>query len=109
MNDLSVFLNTRVKDSGVLAWIGNKGLAPVRYLCNGKTILVTFRGSDDSDNKIEIHRVASFHWLGDRHRSKTYPFLQSASTGMIKAALSVIFVLPGLIIGAAFKGLAYLS
>jgi|HubBroStandDraft_4_1064222.scaffolds.fasta_scaffold165180_1 hypothetical protein len=109
MKDLAVFLNTRVEDSGALAWIGDKGLAPVRYLCNGKTILVEFRGSDDSDNKIEIHHVTSFHKQGAQNRAKTYHDLQSSSTGMIKTVLSVVFLIPGLMVGAVFKGLAYLS
>lgn len=106
MNSLCAFLNTRVEGSGALAWIGDKGLAPFRYLFNGKTIRVQPR---ESDQEIEIHHVASFHKRGDWNSSRTNYSLKSSSTGMIKAALSVVFLIPGLILGAAFKGLAYLS
>lgn len=102
MSSLCVFLNTRVESSGALAWIGDKGLAPFRYLFNGKTIRIQPR---KSDKEIEIHHVASFHKRGTF--SRTNYDLKSSSTGMIKAALSVVFLIPGFIIGAAFKGLAY--
>ncbi len=105
MNGLSVFLNSRVENSGVLAWIGDKGLAPFRYLFNGATICVQPR---DSDKEIEIHHVASFHRFGINHASNTGNFLRSSSTGMIQTALSIVFLIPGFIIGAAFKGAAYL-
>ena len=105
MGDLCIFLNSRVENSGALAWIGDKGLAPFRYLFNGKTIRVQPR---ESDQEIEIHHVASFHKRGDWNSSSTDWTLQSSSTGMIKAVLSVVFLMPGLILGAAFKGLAYL-
>ena len=55
MGDLCIFLNSRVENSGALAWIGDKGLAPFRYLFNGKTIRVQPR---ESDQEIEIHHVA---------------------------------------------------
>jgi hypothetical protein len=106
MNGLCVFLNSRVENSGALAWIGDKGLAPFRYLFNGATIRVQRRGSD---NIIEIHHVASFHKSGNSHSSRTSTVLRSSSTGMIKAVLSIVLLIPGIIIGAAFKGLAYLS
>lgn len=106
MSDLCIFLNSRVESSGAFAWIGDKGLAPFRYLFNGKTIRVQLR---ESDQEIEIHHVASFHKEGHYNCSRTNSKLQSSSTGMIKAALSVVFLIPGLILGAAFKGLAYLS
>lgn len=106
MGNLCIFLNSRVENSGALAWIGDKGLAPFRYLFNGKTIRVQPR---ESDQEIEIHHVASFHKRGDWNSSRTNYSLKSSSTGMIKAALSVVLLIPGLILGAAFKGLAYLS
>jgi hypothetical protein len=105
MSDLCIFLNTRVENSGALAWIGNKGLVPFRYLFNGKTIRVQSR---ESDQEIEIHHVASFHKQGTQNYSETNGDLQSSSTGMIKTALSIVFLIPGVILGAAFKGLAYL-
>src|SRR3569832_1294265 len=105
MRDSCIFLNCRVENSGTLAWIGDKGLAPFRYLFNGKTILVE---SSESDKKIKIHQVTTIHKRGDRNASSTSWNIRSSSTGMIKAALSVVFLIPGLILGAPFKGLAYL-
>lgn len=105
MNSLCVFLNTRVESSGALAWIGDKGLAPFRYLFNGKTIRIR---PHNNDEEIEIHHVASFHRRGKENHSRTNWRLTSSSTGMIKTALSVVFLIPGVILGAAFKGLAYL-
>lgn len=105
MNDLCIFLNTRVENSGALAWIGDKSLAPFRYLFHGKTIRVQPR---TLDKEIEIHHVASFDKRGEGNYSSTNWNLKSSSTGMIKTALSIVFLIPGFILGAAFKGLAYL-
>lgn len=106
MIDVSIFLNTRVENSGALAWIGDKGLAPYRYLFNGKTMQVQPR---DSDKVIEVHHVEAFHVDGDWNYSKTNPFLRSESTGMIKTILSIVLLIPGIIVGIVFKALAYLS
>jgi hypothetical protein len=106
MNDLCIFLNSRVENSGALAWIGDKGLAPFRYLFNGKTIRIQPR---KSDQEIEIHHVTSFHKKDYWNSSRTNGSLKSSSTGMIKAALSIVLLIPGLVLGAAFKGLACLS
>lgn len=106
MSDVCIFLNTRVENSGALAWIGNKGLAPFRYLFNGKTMLVQPR---DSDKAIEIHHVNSFHIDGDLNTSNTTIFINSESTGMIKTILSIVLFIPGFIVGVIFKALAYLS
>jgi hypothetical protein len=105
MSNLCIFLNARVENSGALAWIGDKGLAPFRYFFNGKTIRVQQR---TTDQEIEIHHVASFHKRGNWNSSSTNWNLKSSSTGMIKTALSIVFLIPGFILGATFKGLAYL-
>lgn len=105
MSSLCVFLNTRIEGSGTLASIGDKGLAPFRYLFNGKTIRIQPRASEQ---EIEIHHVASFHKMGEWNCSRTNRSLKSSSTGMIKTALSVVFLIPGFILGAAFKGLSCL-
>ena len=104
MNNLYVFFNTSVEASGRLAWIGDRGLAPFRYLFNGKTIRIQPR---DSDQEIEIHHVASFHKDGGWNWSRTNIHLKSSSTSMIKTAISVVLLIPGLFL-SAFKGLAYL-
>jgi len=104
MRDLYIFLNCRVENSGALAWIGDKGLAPFRYLFNGKAIRIQNRPNQETI----IHHVAAFHKIGGLNSSSTNFNLTSSSTGMIKAALSVVFLIPGLILGAPFKGLAYL-
>jgi hypothetical protein len=106
MSDVCIFLNTRVENSGTLAWIGDKGLAPYRYLFNGKTMQVQPR---DSDKVIEIHHVEAFHEDGDWNYSKSNGLLRSESTGMIKTILSIVLLVPGIIVGIVFKVLAYLS
>ena len=104
MNDLSIFLNTEVVNSGVLSWIGDAGLAPFRYLFNGKTISIETRASG---RRIEIHHVASFHERGVWNGSTSNSTLRSASTSMIKTVLAIVLLVPGLLL-SIFKGLAYL-
>src|SRR5580658_7637403 len=106
MYDICVFLNTRVENSGVLAWIGDKGLSPFRYLFNGRTIRI-IRGEWGNPD-IEVHRVASFHKRGWQNSSRTNEYLTSSFTNLTKTILSIVFLIPGMILGAAFKGLAYL-
>lgn len=105
MNDICIFLNARVENSEALAWMGDKALTPFRYLFNGKTIRIQPRASDQ---QIEIHHVASFHSKGNDNCSLTDWKLKSSSTGMIKTVISIVFLIPGLIVGAPFKALAYL-
>lgn len=105
MTSLCIFLNTHIENSGTLAWLSGKGLAPFRYLFNGKTIRVQ---QSDSNKIIGIHHVASFHTEGSWNHSATAWSLKSSSKGMSKTALAIVFLIPGLILGAAFKGLAYL-
>lgn len=85
-----IFFNTKVENSGALAWIGDKGLAPFRCLFNGKSVFSIYGTGSRECMSISIPR-ASF-----------------SSTGMFRTAFSVILLIPGLILGAAFKGLAYL-
>jgi hypothetical protein len=104
MSHLSIFFNTRVENSGTLAWIGDKGLAPFRYLCNGKTIQIE---CSQSNQKGTIHHVRSFHREGSDHYSRTNFALESSSTGLIKTALSIVLLAPGLLLGTLFKGMSY--
>lgn len=96
MNNLSIFFNTRVENSGAIAWIGDKGLIPFRYLFNGKTISIQIQDSDQKT--IEIYHMPSF-----QKRSEGLSL-----AGMIKTALSIVLLIPGLLAGGLFKGLAYL-
>lgn len=105
MNNLSTFLNVRIENSGALAWIGDKGLAPFRYLFNGRTVRIR---TGKSDQVVKIHHVASFHKNGWWNFSRTNMNFHSSRTSMIKTALAVVLLIPGLILGAAIKGVAYL-
>lgn len=102
--NVCIFFNTRIENSGALTWIGDKGLAPFRYLFNGRTIRIETR---DSDQEIEIHHVASFHKSGDWNTSESNYGLKSSSTNMIKTVLSIVFLVPGLLL-STFKAAAYL-
>ena len=93
MRDVCIFFNTRVENAGTLSQIGDLGLAPMRYLCGGKTIHLETAGQT-----VTIHSVASFHHRGDWNTSKKLYQLKSSSTHMIKAVLSVITVVPGLLL-----------
>jgi hypothetical protein len=99
------FFNSRAENTGALAWIGDKGLAPFRYLCNGKTVHIQW---NKSTQETTIHHVASFHCKGSRHHSRTNFNLNSSSTGLIKTAFSIVLLAPGLLLGTLFKGMSYL-
>lgn len=103
MNNLCLFFNAKVENSGVLAGIGDLGLAPFRYLFNGKTIRVEHH----ANQTIEIHHVASFHKLGCKNVSRSTHELKSSPTGMIKTVCAVVFLIPGLVV-AVSKIFAYL-
>ncbi len=53
-----------------------------------------------------VHSVDSFRTRG---RSRSNINLMSSPRGMIKTVLSILFLLPGILLGAVFKGLAYSS
>jgi hypothetical protein len=103
MINLCTFLNTRIENSGSLAWLGDKALTPVRYLFDGRTFRI-----DLKDQTIAIHRVASFAKVGDLNSSRTNSELKSSSTGLVRTALAIVLIVPGFIIGIAFKGVSYL-
>jgi hypothetical protein len=103
---VSVFFNTTVEGSGTLSWIGDTALTPVRYLFRGKSVWIEPDVTDES--KIYVDHVASFHKTGSRHSSKTEEELCSSSTGMFKTLIAIVCLIPGLIIGLAFKMSAYL-
>lgn len=105
MSHLCVFLNTKIENSGILAWTGNTSLASFRYLFNGRTVQIF---QNDPQKDPEIHHVDSFHKRGRSNMSKTNMWLESKSTGLVKTILAIIFIVPGLIIGSAFKALSYL-
>lgn len=109
MINLSVFLNTKVENAGCLAWMGDLGLASARYLFDGNTVRIEGNGNFD----FHIHHVTSFHKAGDNNISATTDRLGyavgSARKACWKTALAVVLLVPGLIIGSIFKGLAYLS
>jgi hypothetical protein len=102
MNPVCRFLNTRIENSGALAWMGDMALTPVRYLFNGSTLRIDMQ-------KLEVHRIASFHAEGSSNRSYSDPWLESQPTGMIQTALAVALLVPGLLVGVILKGLSYLS
>ena len=103
MNCVNLFLKTEIEGTGLLSWVGNCGLAPYRYLFNGKTVRV----EADKDNQVHVHHVASFHPRGKYHRSKTEWDLKSEETSFYKLVLAIVFLIPGLILSVC-KALSYL-
>lgn len=104
-DDVDIFLNFRVENSGALAWIGDKCLAPFRYItCHGKTVRIQ---RPDTKEEIEIHCVPSFHKRAIVYSTSGINQMYQP-TPMIKIALLIMTLIPT-VVGAAIKGLAYLS
>lgn len=99
MNNVSIFLNTKIEGSGVLSWIGDQGLAPVRYLFNGKTVRI----EQEEQKEPVIYHIESFHNRGEFNIKRK---LSSSSTSRIRAIAAVAFLIPGLVL-SVFKLLAY--
>lgn len=113
MNPICLFLNTKIENTGDLAYLGNLGLAPVRYLLGGKTVRTSYDGA------LHICHVASFHEKGELNTCKEWsprpknpmakepwgrpemrPFT-SSSTSLTKTILSILFLVPGLFLSLA--------
>ena len=90
MNQLSIFFNTKVEDSGKLAWIGDMGLVPFRYLFNGSTALVEFSAEHPT-------RVQCFNSCRKDERK---------AVKMLKTIVAILLVVPGVVLGLT-KILAY--
>lgn len=103
MNNLVIFSSTNVQGSGIASSFGNTCLTPVRYLFHGKTVEIVSKELFQ-----EVHHVSSFH-KSDLYCSKSNSGLKSASTGFLQTVAAIITLIPGLFIGAIFKGLSYLS
>lgn len=105
MNSLNFFLKTEIEGTGALSWVGNLGLAPYRYLFNGKTVSVV---TDKTDNQVvHVHDVSSFHNNGADHHSTTEYDLVSSEKAFYKLVLAVVLLIPGLILSVC-KALSYL-
>jgi hypothetical protein len=91
LKDVSIFFNAKIDNSGILSEIGDLGLAPLRYLCGGKTMRVITQ-----EQVVTIHSIASFHKDGEHHYSETTYALTSSPTHMLKALGSVLLIVPGL-------------
>lgn len=103
MHSFSLFLNTRIENQGICCALGNAALIPYRYLFNGRTIRII---KTEKDHK--IHHVLSFHPLGNRNTSLNCPDLSSSKRSMLKTALAIMTLLPGLFVGVLFKTVGYL-
>jgi hypothetical protein len=103
LKDVCVFFNTRIENAGTLSQIGDLGLAPLRYLCGGKTVQLFIEGRE-----VTIHSVASFHKEGKGHVSISEYTLRSSPTHMLKALGSVLLIVPGLFLAVA-KLVAYMA
>lgn len=105
MSDLNIFFNTRFEcqgDSlGVAGAVGRLGdwfLTPVRYLFDGNKI--TFSNNKGVLNPVNCENEYSISGANPKNKP-TKNFLRTTAF--------IILLLPGTIIGAAFKGLCYLS
>lgn len=103
MNGACLFFNTQIKNSGLLATIGDAGLAPLRDLLGGRTVEIVKNG----DDAWEMHHVRSFHKNGEFNRSTSNWKLHSSPTSQIKTLAAIALLIPGLVL-SIFKALAYL-
>ena len=110
MHNISVFFNSRTvnKDSFGFADVpvafGDWCLTPVRCLFNGNKVTVSTRdGIVQVDHEKEYaqenieHAVYNLYGFGKPKRTYT------------RVILAIVFLVPGVIIGSAFKGLGYLA
>src|ERR1700733_1934683 len=100
MNHCEVHFNTHeARHQGIAAWIGGWGLAPIRYLFNGRDVAIL---SPD-----EVHHVASFHAKGKENRSSTnYRMMWSESKSTGRTLLAIGLLIPGLVL-SIFKLISY--
>lgn len=99
MSDLSIFLNTEIKNSGLLSSIGNKGLAPVRYFFGGKTFQINpiFQTNPHPNLDGGLYCVSSFTGYSGENKEFCGD-LVSSEKRWYKTALAVIALIPGLLI-----------
>lgn len=94
-SDLKVFFQMRIANAGMYANIGDWFLTPIRHF-SGRDITI----AEDRYQGAEVTSLAPYKY---QHRSDTetweYPWL--------KTAFLISFLVPGLIIGSIFKGIAY--
>jgi len=105
MNDLKIFLNTRVENSGKWAEVGDKCLTPVRYLFSGQTFSIKDNIMLSGGNKTSlVSSQLSFPSPSGLQKLHKQP----AKKKTLYTALAIVFLLPGLV-GVAFKAASYLS
>lgn len=122
MNQVNVFLNTKVHNTGWLSAVGNFFLAPTRFLFSGKTIKIE-RDSNTGFMKPggQLAKVTSFfvpslaEWEPSYKKfSKQDPLLESTSWGhgvdivLLPIIMAVLFI-PFAVIGSIFKAFSYLD
>lgn len=100
MSHIATFLNTKVENTGVLSDLGNFGLTPVRYLFGGQTMRYSPATGSVS--------IPLFHPEGAQNQLRSAgSYFVSSETGMIKTALAIICLVPGIFL-AIFKMLSYI-
>ena len=115
MNDLTLFLNTKIANTGILSAVGNVLLAPIRLFCSGKT--VAFR------EKNQFIRVSTFNlgaagyefgpYTVKLSKQEVTPRLQSSPWGLgVDMILAPIFMMavfiPCLCLGSILKALSFI-
>lgn len=95
----NIFLNTSAAEGNFLERAGNFILTPAQFLLSGKTV-----------QGIRLNKEESLEKLGEEATSKyTFHYDHPLILEVLKTTVAIIALIPSLIIGAAFKGLAYLS
>lgn len=103
MNNIGIFLNNRIVDkkhfvlADLTVSLGNWCLSPVRCLFNGSKVSISYK---NQILNIDHHKEYS--------NSSGYSYVLP-KRNLIRVIASIVLIVPGLILGSAFKGLGYLS
>jgi len=103
MNRIEALLNCQVQNRGFVENFGNWALTPFAYFFHGRKVEILFNPQEGAF----VHHVAAFHPWGNRHVSRTMRELCSDETSMKTAALMIVLLIPGLLIGFLAKVTAY--
>lgn len=126
MNHLNMFLNNRVFCNEVainshvativtdivllqpLGKLGNFCLTPVRYLFNGDAIQISYKEAVWVNETGILYGMSQTTFHQDQLKTITHK-TDFTSRGFLRTTAAIILLIPGLIIGSAFKAISYLS
>lgn len=105
MNKVNLFINTNVTDTGIVNYLADFALSPVRYFFGGRKVQVI-----RTDGQPHVHSVRSYSKdLNCTKSSRTNRDLESDSSYLLNDVFMPVGLLPGLIAGVVLKSFALLT